>query len=146
MKQTIQIGDAYHRSGRKPFAMELTDRLLHMYIVGQTGAGKSTLMGNLARQDAARPPSDAGFSVVWPHFRVGSVFGSTLGADFFTSPFRRMLWWLVMPSYFGRDASLHHCHGHDRILGELEEERNHSKASPWTYSSSPPPSLLFALF
>ena len=47
------LGDAHYRHGRQPFAMKVPDRLQHLYLVGQTGVGKSTLLGQLARQDAA---------------------------------------------------------------------------------------------
>lgn len=78
MKQSIQIGDAYHRSGRKPFSMDLTDRLLHTYIVGQTGAGKSTLMGNLARQDAK---NGVGFCLLDPHGDLAAELAAELGDE-----------------------------------------------------------------
>ncbi|MEM9370158.1 MAG: DUF87 domain-containing protein [Pseudomonadota bacterium] len=59
-----QIGFAYNRYGDRPFGMRLGDRLSHLYIVGQTGTGKSTLLGNLARQDAAQ---GTGFCLLDPH-------------------------------------------------------------------------------
>lgn len=36
-----------------PLAMRTTDRLRHLYLLGPTGVGKSTLIDNLALQDAA---------------------------------------------------------------------------------------------
>ena len=72
------IGDAHHRSGRRPFAMELGDRLLHLYIVGQTGAGKSTLMGALARQDAR---NGVGFCLLDPHGDLAAELAAELGDD-----------------------------------------------------------------
>ncbi len=46
------------------FGIKLPDRLLHSYIIGQTGTGKSTLLGNLALQDAAH---GNGFCLIDPH-------------------------------------------------------------------------------
>ncbi|WP_299326389.1 DUF87 domain-containing protein [Parasphingopyxis sp.] len=46
------IGLAYHRYGDRPFGIKQADRLHHCYLIGQTGTGKSTLLANLARQDA----------------------------------------------------------------------------------------------
>jgi len=45
------IGTAFSRYGNRPFGICLVDRLQHIYILGQTGTGKSTLLGNLMRQD-----------------------------------------------------------------------------------------------
>ena len=45
------IGDAYYRSGCRPFSLAVADRLQHVYVVGQTGVGKSTLLAQLAEQD-----------------------------------------------------------------------------------------------
>lgn len=59
-----QLGTAYYRYGDRPFGIRLADRLSHLYIVGQTGTGKSTLLGNLARQDASHR---TGFCLVDPH-------------------------------------------------------------------------------
>ena len=46
------------------FGIKLPDRLLHLYIIGQTGTGKSTLLANLGRQDAAQ---GHGFCLIDPH-------------------------------------------------------------------------------
>ena len=44
--------------------MRMNDRLHHMVVFGQTGTGKSTLLANLARQDAQ---AGTGFCVIDPH-------------------------------------------------------------------------------
>jgi len=62
--QVSMIGSAYSRHGEKPFGVRLDDRLLHLYIVGQTGTGKSTLLANLAAQDAKL---GMGFCLIDPH-------------------------------------------------------------------------------
>lgn len=56
--------------------MNLPDRLLHLYLVGQTGAGKSTLMANLARQDAK---NGVGFCLIDPHGDLAADLAASLG-------------------------------------------------------------------
>ena len=58
------IGDAYHRYFPRPFGIRQADRMHSMYLIGQTGTGKSTLLFNLAMQDAR---SQQGFCLIDPH-------------------------------------------------------------------------------
>ncbi|HEY1707189.1 MAG TPA: type IV secretion system DNA-binding domain-containing protein [Rhizomicrobium sp.] len=53
-----------HRAGRVPFGIKQEDRLSHIYIIGKTGVGKSTLIETLARQDLA---AGRGFALLDPH-------------------------------------------------------------------------------
>src|SRR5439155_21778405 len=39
------------RNEHRRFGIKRVDRRAHMYIIGKTGTGKSTLIANLARQD-----------------------------------------------------------------------------------------------
>lgn len=53
--------------GRRPhvaFGIRQPDRLLHQFIIGQTGTGKSTLMLNMMKQDAERHQN---FCLIDPH-------------------------------------------------------------------------------
>ena len=52
------------RNGGKRFIIKDTERLFHMFIAGQTGTGKSTLMFNMMHQDLTR---SKGFCLVDPH-------------------------------------------------------------------------------
>lgn len=64
------FGNAHRRYQADPsFGMAETDRLMHTYIIGQTGTGKSTLLGNLIMQDAA---SGRGFCLIDPHGDLAS--------------------------------------------------------------------------
>ena len=45
-----------HRNARVPFGIKQADRLSHMYVVGKTGTGKSTLLHILAGLE----PHDSG--------------------------------------------------------------------------------------
>lgn len=56
---------AFHRyEDPSLFGIKLRDRLLHAVAVGQTGTGKSTLLGNIAMQDAHH---GNGFCLIDPH-------------------------------------------------------------------------------
>ncbi len=60
----LLLGYNVFRSVKKPIRIALTDRQRHMYVVGQTGTGKSTFLENLALQDML---SGNGFAFVDPH-------------------------------------------------------------------------------
>src|SRR4051812_18254569 len=53
-----------HRNTHVPFGIRQDDRLLHMYVIGQTGVGKSTLLETLAWKDVL---AGRGFALVDPH-------------------------------------------------------------------------------
>jgi len=59
-----RLGVAYRRSTEIPFGILQPDRMLHLYLIGQTGTGKSTLLRNMARQDADQ---GVGFCLIDPH-------------------------------------------------------------------------------
>ncbi|HSX47342.1 MAG TPA: DUF87 domain-containing protein, partial [Patescibacteria group bacterium] len=52
------------RGAKKAIRLSLADRQRHMYVVGQTGTGKSTFLENLALQDMLK---GNGFAFVDPH-------------------------------------------------------------------------------
>lgn len=58
------VGYTRHRRDAFHFAISPQDRLLHTYIIGQTGTGKSTLLLNLMRQDIT---TGTGFCLIDPH-------------------------------------------------------------------------------
>jgi len=60
----LLLGYNVFRGAKKPIRLDLTDRQRHMYVVGQTGTGKSTFLENLALQDML---SGGGFAFVDPH-------------------------------------------------------------------------------
>jgi len=73
-----QLGTAYNRYGDKPFGIYRSDRLSHIYLIGQTGTGKSTLLGSLAEQDATR---QQGFCLIDPHGDLATQLHSTITVD-----------------------------------------------------------------
>jgi len=58
------IGRTNHHNQGKLFGIKQADRLHHMYIIGKTGVGKSTLIEFMARQDLLM---GRGFAVIDPH-------------------------------------------------------------------------------
>ncbi len=50
-QQGIIVGHGVHRDLRTPIHLAPADRLRHMYIIGQTGTGKSTLLQSAILQD-----------------------------------------------------------------------------------------------
>lgn len=60
----LLLGYNVFRGVKKPIRLALSDRQRHMYVVGQTGTGKSTFLENLALQDML---SGEGFAFVDPH-------------------------------------------------------------------------------
>lgn len=60
----VVIGKNVYRGRETVIHMEVPDRQRHMYIVGQTGTGKSVYMGEMAKQDIIR---GEGVCVVDPH-------------------------------------------------------------------------------
>jgi len=70
-----KLGVAYDRKAGVPFGIKLADRLMHLHIIGQTGTGKSTLLTNLALQDAAR---GYGFCLIDPHGDVADTLAKRL--------------------------------------------------------------------
>ncbi len=72
-KEGIRLGDALFRGEMKPVYMTDEDRRRHLYIVGQTGTGKSTLIGNLVMEDIR---SGKGLAIIDPH---GDLVENALG-------------------------------------------------------------------
>jgi len=52
------------RNKGTPIGIRLEDRLSHVYVIGKTGVGKSTLLDTLARQDLS---AGRGFALIDPH-------------------------------------------------------------------------------
>jgi len=58
------LGHTTHGRQHMRFGIKQLDRLLHTYVVGQTGVGKSSLLRLLAAQDAT---AGRGFALIDPH-------------------------------------------------------------------------------
>lgn len=58
------------RNKRVPFGIKAEDRTRHMYIIGKTGMGKSTLIENLVAQDIK---NGEGFAFIDPHGKSAAM-------------------------------------------------------------------------
>jgi len=74
----VTIGLADTRHGPRAFAIGLEDRLNHQYIIGQTGTGKSTLLAQMAMQDARL---GHGFCLIDPHGDLADELAASLPGD-----------------------------------------------------------------
>lgn len=73
-----KIGETTGRYNPRSFGICLPDRLLHTYIIGQTGTGKSTLLFNLIRQDIS---NGYGFCLIDPHGDLAEQVSENAGSD-----------------------------------------------------------------
>ena len=64
MSDITPIGITNFRNERKPFGIKDADRLNHIYVIGKTGTGKSTLLLNMAISDIQR---GNGICLIDPH-------------------------------------------------------------------------------
>jgi DNA helicase HerA-like ATPase len=64
MVNVIQFARVDFRNDVRIFGIKDEDRLLHLYIIGKTGTGKSSLIETMALQDAE---GGNGFAVIDPH-------------------------------------------------------------------------------
>src|ERR1700733_7769314 len=64
MFEITPIGFTNFRNDKKPFGIKDEDRLNHIYVIGKTGTGKSTLLLNMAISDIQR---SNGIALIDPH-------------------------------------------------------------------------------
>src|SRR5947208_14287597 len=60
----IHVGRVDFRSGSRLFGIKHEDRFSHVYVIGKTGTGKSTLLETMALQDLER---ENGFALIDPY-------------------------------------------------------------------------------
>ena len=72
------LGHTTGRGTRVRFGIRQQDRLSHLYAIGQTGVGKTTLLESLARQDWE---AGRGFALLDPHGDLAERLASTLPLD-----------------------------------------------------------------
>ncbi len=66
-----------HRNSQVPFGIKQPNRLSHMYVIGETGVGKSTLLETLAWQDFE---AGRGFALVDTHGGLVEELARRIGA------------------------------------------------------------------
>jgi hypothetical protein len=62
--ETTWLGEAFTAEATVPVGLSLPERRQHLYVVGKTGTGKSTLLMTLAQQDLA---AGRGVGLIDPH-------------------------------------------------------------------------------
>jgi hypothetical protein len=62
--KVLRIGRINFRTDTRTFGIKRDDRFSHIYVIGKTGTGKSTLLESMALQDAAQ---GNGFALIDPH-------------------------------------------------------------------------------
>src|SRR5581483_9790272 len=62
--RVTRFAETNHRNQKQKFGIKKKDRRYHMYAIGKTGMGKSTLLLNLIRQDIE---NGEGLAVLDPH-------------------------------------------------------------------------------
>src|SRR5437868_116803 len=60
----LTLGRVDFRDDTRVFGIKAEDRFSHVFLLGKTGTGKSTLIETMALQDLAR---GAGFALIDPH-------------------------------------------------------------------------------
>jgi type IV secretory pathway TraG/TraD family ATPase VirD4 len=63
-KDITLLGQINYRNDRRTFGIKREDRFSHVYVIGKTGTGKSTLLEAMALQDLHR---GGGFALIDPH-------------------------------------------------------------------------------
>jgi hypothetical protein len=64
------IGETDYRNKKVQFGIKAKDRTRHMYVIGKTGTGKSTLLENMAVQDIQ---NGEGFAFIDPHGKTADL-------------------------------------------------------------------------
>ncbi|UPT96583.1 type IV secretion system DNA-binding domain-containing protein [Bradyrhizobium barranii subsp. apii] len=75
--RTTRFARVDFRNDDRVFGIKDEDRLLHMYVIGKTGTGKSTLIETMALQDLAR---GNGFALIDPHGDLVARIASRISA------------------------------------------------------------------
>lgn len=69
----VLVGESFFRSEKRPVYINEEDRRRHVYVIGQTGTGKSTLLTNMVIDDITK---GKGVAIVDPH---GDLVETILG-------------------------------------------------------------------
>ncbi|MDD5751491.1 MAG: DUF87 domain-containing protein [Candidatus Peribacteraceae bacterium] len=64
------LGEAVHRGQRSRFGIRVDDRRRHVYVLGKTGMGKSTLLENMIHSDIQ---AGKGLAVIDPHGDLAEI-------------------------------------------------------------------------
>lgn len=70
-EQITYFGETDARNKNIPFGIKAKDRTRHVYVIGKTGMGKSTVLENMAVQDIR---NGNGFAFIDPHGKTADLF------------------------------------------------------------------------
>ncbi len=70
INQVTYFAETDSRNKRTPFGIKIKDRDRHVYVIGKTGMGKSTLLENMAIQDIQ---NGAGMAFIDPHGKTADL-------------------------------------------------------------------------
>jgi hypothetical protein len=73
--ETTPIGITNFRNTNRRFGIKDSDRLGHIYVIGKTGVGKSTLLSNMAMSDILR---GKGLAVIDPHGDIAKTLVNSI--------------------------------------------------------------------
>jgi hypothetical protein len=76
--QFTRLGTAFKRGLPQPFGIKFADRRHSIFVFGQTGTGKSTLLRSMALQDAK---NNQGFCLIDPHGDLAQSVHEELQSD-----------------------------------------------------------------
>jgi ABC-type branched-subunit amino acid transport system ATPase component len=86
----VQLADAFVGGiDQRPVTLALEDRLRHLYIVGKTGMGKTTLIQNMITEDIA---AGRGVCLVDPHGDLAESIAG-LPPNHRTNDVILLVWW-----------------------------------------------------
>src|SRR5215469_11112870 len=74
-RHIIYLGRVDFRNDRRMFGILSEDRFSHLYVLGKTGTGKSTLLENMAVQDLEH---GNGFALIDPHGELADRIASRI--------------------------------------------------------------------
>ena len=74
-RDIIYLGRVDFRNDRRKFGILSEDRFSHLYVLGKTGTGKSTLLENMAVQDLEH---GNGFALIDPHGELAGRIASRI--------------------------------------------------------------------
>ena len=81
--QVTTLGITAGRYRPRVFGILQPDRLMHMFIIGQTGVGKTTFMHNMMRQDIV---AGRGFCFIDPHGDLAEEMAASGNIDHYWNP------------------------------------------------------------
>src|SRR3989344_7669389 len=64
LQKITYFAQSDHRGKKTPFGIKAVDRMKHIYVIGKTGMGKSTMLENMAAQDIL---NGNGMAFIDPH-------------------------------------------------------------------------------